>query len=150
MLILVKVLIYPCVDRIWKVFYSFSLTIDSLYVVKGGTHHLFYLDAYHVSTVLKTNWIAAPFVIMTLSLVKTSVALFAKRFLGPDMKWRYRFLWVNIFLINLVTVLACIFSFIQCNPPRALWMDVPGAHCWNPKYLSRFLMFISGKVSEIL
>ena len=78
---------------------------------------------------------------------KISVALLILRIIGPNTTWRKLLLWglmVSVFLINAVD---CILTFVQCDPPKALWdsqlVSMGLAKCWDSKVQSDFAIFLS-------
>lgn len=44
-------------------------------------------------------------------------------------------------LVAVVGILDCIFTFIQCSPPQALWEMTPNADCWDPSVQPNFAIF---------
>ena len=43
-------------------------------------------------------------------------------------------------LYSILTLVEIIFQYLQCNPPRAVWEDVPGATCWELSVLAGVAM----------
>ena len=77
-----------------------------------------------------------------------SVAFLLLRLLGPSSFWRKWFLYVNLVLNFVFGSLTVIFTFAQCNPPRALWegtTKLPHAKCWNPASQLDFSIFSSSR-----
>jgi hypothetical protein len=99
--------------------------------------------------VAKWNWIPQPFSIMNLAFVKLSISFLLLRILGPHAKWSKLFLHVNMVLFTLTMVVASILTFVQCDPPRALWEPVPGAKCWDPSIQAGYATF-GGSYSAFL
>lgn len=90
---------------------------------------------------------------MAITTAKMSVALLILRLLGPSAVRRKWSLYVTICLTFVIGALACILTFVQCNPPRALWeppSQVPGAKCWNPKIQANYATFSSGGLNLTL
>ena len=112
----------------------------------GGARHLFYLQLTQVASIVKLNWVAQPFGIMALAFAKMSVAFLLLRLIGPNTVWRKRFLYFSIVSTFCFSVICCVLTFVQCDPPRALWEAVPGAKCWNPKAQSDYAIFLGCKV----
>ena len=116
-------------------------------VTHGGARHLYYLTQSEIEYAIKITWIENPLGIMAVATAKMSVAFLILRLLGPSTVWRKWSLYVSIILTFIIGVLACILTFVQCNPPRALWeapSQVPGAKCWNPKHQADYAIFSSG------
>lgn len=65
--------------------------------------------------------------------------------MGPKSFWRRWFLYVNMGLFTLLACLCAIFTYVQCNPPRALWEEVPGAKCWKPESQADIGIATTGK-----
>lgn len=81
---------------------------------------------------------------MAIAIAKASVAFTILRFQAPN-KWRTRVLYFIALSINLLNALACIFTFAQCNPPRALWNPklAATAKCWNPAVFAHYTIGVS-------
>lgn len=95
-------------------------------------------DILHVA---KWNWIPQPFSIMNLAFVKLSISFLLLLILGPHTKWSKLFLHVNMVLFKITMIVASILTFVQCDPPRALWEPVPGATCWDPAIQAGYATF---------
>lgn len=94
-----------------------------------------------MSEIVRWNWIVQPFGILTLPVGKISVVLLLERIMGQTTIWRRWFLWVNMALFTASMVVSSILSFAQCNPPRALWSEVPGSVCLKPSIQANFATF---------
>ncbi|KAF7528052.1 hypothetical protein G7054_g10244 [Neopestalotiopsis clavispora] len=114
------------------ILFVIALGCCTVLVHYGLGRHAAWLPASDIAQVAKWNWIIQPFGIMDLPFVKLSISVLFLKLLGPKDKWQRWFLYVNMVLFTIVFVLASIFSFVQCNPPRALWEVVPGSSCWDP------------------
>ena len=128
-------------------FIPFAITVTIL-VDHGGARHLHYLTPENIEYVLKVDWISQPFNITSLMTGKMSVIFLLLRLLGPSSFWRKWFLYVNIVLNFVFGSLTVIFTFAQCNPPRALWegtTKLPNAKCWNPASQLDFSIFSSSR-----
>lgn len=133
-------------------FIPFAIAVTVL-VIHRGARHLHYLTPDNIEYVLKVDWISQPFNIMSLMTGKMSVAFLILRLLGPASLWRKWFLYVNIVLNFVLGSLTVIFTFAQCNPPRALWEGttrLPHAKCWNPSSQLDFSIFSSSKFENIV
>ncbi|MCJ1428133.1 hypothetical protein MMC29_006041 [Sticta canariensis] len=78
---------------------------------------------------------------MVLATAKISVAFTMLRIISSANVWRKRFLYFCIGSTFLISATAAILTFVQCNPPRALWTFVPGATCWDPRVQSNYSIF---------
>lgn len=126
--------------------YTIVTTLCTLYVNGGGTRHLYYLTPQQRSAVIKLDWIIASLSIVALAAIKTSIALFMLRLIGPNSVWRKWFLYLNLIFIYVISIVTCVILFVQCNPSRALWENVPGARCWDPKISADISIFHSCEV----
>lgn len=129
----------------FKLIFSILTAITTVLALRGGTKHTIYLSPAQLSTVVRLNWIAQPFGIMSLATAKISVAFFILRIMGPHSSWRQWFLYTCIILVFVINSLCSIFSFAQCDPPNALWEEIPNARCWDPKTQSDFSVFTGSK-----
>lgn len=121
-------------------FYA-ALACSSVLVHYGLGRHGYTLTAEEILQVAKWNWIPQPFSIMNLAFVKLSISFLLLRILGPHAKWSRWFLHVNMVLFTATMVVASILTFVQCDPPRALWEPVPGAKCWDPSIQAGYATF---------
>lgn len=109
----------------------------------GGARHVFYLTPEQAISALKWSWISQPWAIFLFATGKASVASLTLRFVGPNAFWvkfTLYFIIVTIFIINSLGV---IFTFVQCNPPRALWTPGLKASCWDPQVQTDFNYFLA-------
>ncbi|KAF2872239.1 hypothetical protein BDV95DRAFT_605867 [Massariosphaeria phaeospora] len=117
------------------IFLGVSLSFSSVYVIYGGTRHVYYIEPDKLQVVLKYNFLAQPFGVFANALAKISIAMFLTfRVMSPAMIWRKRLLYVTTAIFGVLSVVAAICVLIQCIPTRALWEPVVGAKCWNPKF----------------
>ncbi|OCL05545.1 hypothetical protein AOQ84DRAFT_441419 [Glonium stellatum] len=93
--------------------------------------------------VVKLNWIAQPFGIFALGLGKVAIALLIIRLLERASVWRKWILYVTSAWTMINTILMCLFTFVQCQDPRALWEPEVKAKtkCWNPSSQSDFSIY---------
>ena len=82
---------------------------------------------------------------MTSAFGKTSVAFLMLRIIGPTTVWRKWFLYINIGLYIILSIVSCVFTFVRCDPARALWQLVPTAKCWAPRIFADVDIFQSGE-----
>lgn len=125
------------------ILYISTTIAETFSATNGGGRHLYYLKPAQVEFVTKVTWIENPLGIMALAIAKMSVAFLILRLIGPSTRWRKWSLYLSIGLTFTIGALACILTFAQCNPPRALWepTKVPDAKCWKPKVQSDFAIF---------
>ncbi|KAK0515842.1 hypothetical protein JMJ35_001876 [Cladonia borealis] len=109
----------------------------------GGCRHLFYLSPQQQLQAVKYNWISQPWGIFGFATGKISVALLILRIMGPNTIWRKWILYGCMASVLVINAIGSILTFVQCNPPRALWTPTIHAHCWNPKVQSDYAIFLS-------
>ena len=118
----------------------------------GGCRHLVYLTPEQQSMAVKYNWISQPWGIFAFATGKISIALLLLRLIGPKTIWRKWILYSTIISVFIINALGCILTFVQCNPPYALWTPqlVAAGHasCWNPQVQSNYAMFLSCKLPK--
>ncbi|KAI0006846.1 hypothetical protein F4779DRAFT_545928 [Xylariaceae sp. FL0662B] len=123
------------------VMYIVTLSLCTVLVHYGLGRHIYYVPIEDQMNIARWNWIVQPFGILTLPVGKISVVLLLQRLMGPTATFRKWFLWVNMALFSASMVVSSILSFAQCNPPRALWTEVPGATCLDPSIQADFAEF---------
>lgn len=97
----------------------------------GGSRHLYYLTQEQTLLAVKWSWISQPWGIFLFATGKSSVAILILRIIGKTKTSRKWILYAAIVSIFIVNSLGCIFTFAQCDPPKALWTPGLPAHCWN-------------------
>jgi hypothetical protein len=107
----------------------------------GGGRHLYYLTPQQQMLVIKFNWIAQVFGIMAFAAVKISVSLLIMRIITLNNVWMRYVLWFVMGSMALFSVLDCIFNFVQCDPPRALWEPNIPHKCWDSRVQSGIAIF---------
>ncbi|KAF2962889.1 hypothetical protein GQX73_g10686 [Xylaria multiplex] len=122
-----------------------ALTVEvALQAINGGFRDAPYRDAEQMSFVLKLNYIARPFAIFTVLVVKIAVGYLILRILAgsPSRGIKY-FIWVLLGFNTIIGILDAIFIFTQCDVPAALWDATlaPTAHCWRPSIKTAFGTF---------
>lgn len=120
------------VDKMKILFFATSGFATSL-CLHGGMRHLYYLSPEQISTVTKLDWSSQVFAIVVIGLGKVSTAILLLRIMGPNTVRRKWFLYVCMAFTAISTTLGALFLWVQCNPPRALWEEVPGSKCWDPQ-----------------
>lgn len=108
-----------------------------------GFRHLFYLQPEQIPEVAKINYILQVLGIFSYVTAKASVGCLILRLLPPKSRVRKSIIWSVIIFTFIVNSLNCIFTFAQCDPPKALWEPNIPAHCWNPKVQPNFAIFIT-------
>ena len=110
----------------------------------GGSRHLYYLTAEQALKAVKWSWISQPWGIFLFATGNASVAILLLRIMGRTSFWRRLTMYGVIISVFITNSLGCIFTFVQCNPPRALWTSGLPAHCWNPHVQEHFNYFMAG------
>lgn len=101
-------------------------------MTQGGARHLFFLRPEELFLVLKYNFISQPFGAMAVAFGKISVGLLILRIMGPNTFWHKWFIYVNLFIYMIITIISCVFIFTQCTPAKGLWDPSLNAKCWDP------------------
>ena len=114
------------------------------YASIGGSRHLYYLTPEQTLQAVKWSWVAQPWGIFLFATGKASVAILVLRIMGKTSFRRSWVLYAVIISVFIVNSLGCIFTFVQCDPPRALWTPSIQGHCWNPDVQEHFNYFLSG------
>lgn len=117
----------------------------------GGTRHVYYLTAPQATYVVRLNYIAQPFGIMAVATGKLAVGFLILRLVGSTSKWRKYSLWFLMILTTIISILAAVFTFTQCQVPAALWNPAlrQTTHCWEPAVQSNFSIFSASLNSAI-
>lgn len=110
----------------------------------GGSRHLYYLTPEQTLRAVKWSWISQPWGIFLFATGKSSVAILILRIIGKTKSSRTWILYAAIVSIFIVNSLGCIFTFVQCDPPKALWTPGLPAHCWNPDVQEHYNFFMAG------
>jgi hypothetical protein len=112
----------------------------------GALRHLYYIPPEQILYVTKLIFIAQPFVELSCSLSRVSVAFLLMRILGRVRDWREWFLWACIPITLTLAILTSFFAFFQCQNPAALWTPALQAttYCWNPVVKVDFTYFVDG------
>ena len=115
----------------------------------GGSRHIYYLTPEQTLEAVKWSWVSQPWGIFLFATGKASVAILVLRIMGPNTFWRKWILYTVIGSVFVVNSLGCIFTFAQCDPPRALWTPGLPARCWDPTVQTHFNFFLAGKYSTV-
>ena len=84
--------------------------------------------------------------LVLMELGKLSVIFLILRLMGNISRWRKWMLYSVAIFFPIVAVLNVILTFVQCNPPHALWEpQTKDVKCWNPNVQIDFLVVASGK-----
>lgn len=95
---------------------------------------------------VKWSWISQPWAIFLFATGKASVAILILRFMSRNTVWRRALLYFIIGTIFIINSLGCIFTFVQCDPPRALWNPTIKAKCWDPSVQQNYNYFLAGEL----
>lgn len=91
------------------------------------------------------NYILQVLGIFSYVTAKASVGCLILRLLPLKSRGRKWIIISVIVLTFIINSLNCIFTFVQCDPPKALWENKIPAHCWDPKVQVDFAFFSTGK-----
>ena len=137
-----------CIDNpqlLFLILAAFTTYLASI----GGCRHLFYLTPQQQLRAVKFNWISQVWGIFGFATGKISVALLILRIIGPSSTWRKWILYITMASVFIINALGCIITFVQCDPPRALWAADMSSHCWDPKIQSDYAIFLSSKFPNV-
>ena len=148
-LLLLKTLLKNYVDCLQLLFLIMTCFVTYLASI-GGSRHLYYLTPDQAMQTVKWSWISQPWGIFLFATGKTSVAILVLRIMGRTNFSRSWILYAVIVSVFIVNSLGCIFTFVQCDPPRALWTPDLPAHCWNPNVQEHYNYFLAGTESATL
>lgn len=109
----------------------------------GGGRHVYYLTTQQQLQAVKWSWISQPTAIFLFVPGKASIAMLTLRFMGRNTVWRRAILYWIIATIFIVNSLGVIFTFVQCDPPRAIWTPGLQSHCWDPKVQEHYNFFVA-------
>ena len=138
---------FPHAELIPRKFLFLVMTCFVTYLASiGGARHVYYLSEEQTIEAVKWSWISQPWGIFLFATGKASVAILLLRIIGPNTLWRKWILYGVIASVFIVNSLGCIFTFVQCNPPRALWTPGLPAKCWNPNVQAHFNYFLAGTI----
>lgn len=111
----------------------------------GGFRHLYYLDLAQTMKVAKLNYIIQVNIVFAFITGKAAVGFLVLRIMsGDSTAWRRWLVYGAMGLTALINGLDCIFTYVQCSPPKALWDPSVPHTCWDPRIQSRFAMFTAG------
>jgi hypothetical protein len=113
-------------------------------VYYGLGRHMYYVPPENASPFLKWIFILQSFALFTLTFAKASIALLLMRLMGADALWRKRFLWLNMIIFFIVTILSTIFDLVSCKPISANWQPESDASCWPLSINQDWATFLSG------
>jgi hypothetical protein len=120
--------------------YAILLTVDASL---GGFRHIYFLTAAESTQILKINYIAQLFVVLSYVVGKAAVGFLVLRIMGKNSDWRKWLIYTVMILTAVVGILDSIFTYAQCNPPQALWDPSVPHTCWAPSVQANFAIFTS-------
>lgn len=121
------------------------------YALIGGTKHLYYLQPQQMTEILKWNYLFQCWGILAFTPAKISVALLINRLMRPFRGWRFVLMVTSLALMTCMNVLDSIFTYVQCNPAKALWdKSITDAKCWDPNVQAKISVAQACKTREEL
>jgi hypothetical protein len=117
-----------------------STAVVNVAVNHGLGRHVAHLDPSDFSYVLYLSTIFEPLAIFSINFPKVAVMLLILDLMGPRRQGVW-FLYFLIFILFLSSALACIFVFVQCNPPSHIYNPTSPAVCWSPNVLRDTTIF---------
>lgn len=116
----------------------------------GGFRHLYYLllDGADTERITYWNYLIQFITTFSYAPAKTAVAILVLRIVGPKATdrhggWRKWLIYVTMTLVWITTTINCIMTYVQCDPPTALWNEEAAktATCWDPEVEPDFAMW---------
>lgn len=111
----------------------------------GGFKHIYSVTPANLPEVGKVNYMLQAWGLFSFVTGKAAVGYLILRVMGNRFVWQKWTIWAAIVLTFLLNSVNIILTFVQCDPPRALWHKDIKAKCWNPKVQGDFAFFVSGK-----
>ncbi|KAF7902746.1 hypothetical protein EAF00_002649 [Botryotinia globosa] len=112
----------------------------------GGFRHLYYLDLEQTMKAAKFNYIIQVVIVFAFITGKAAVGFLVLRIMSGDTTaWRKWLVYGAMGLTALINGLDCIFTYVQCSPPKALWDSSIAHTCWHPSVQSRFAIFTAAE-----
>lgn len=130
-----------------KLVFIGAIVVTTIYAVKGGCRHIFYLTPSQIIETVKLNFVAQAFGITSPTLGKLSVGFLMQRILGPHTVYRKWFIHIVMAVYGLWTALTVIFTYTQCTPTSALWNPTPDMKCWGNRVFPDIAVSHGGKIS---
>ncbi|KUL82025.1 hypothetical protein ZTR_11392 [Talaromyces verruculosus] len=120
------------------------------YALLGGFRHLYYLTTTGADTQRITfiNYIIQFIITFSYAPAKLSVGLLVLRVIGsisiiPKYAWYKWLIVVTLTLVWCTTIVNCVMTYAQCDPPSALWNPDIQHRCWDPEIEPHFAYFSS-------
>lgn len=111
----------------------------------GGFKHIYGVTPANLPEVGKVNYMLQAWGLFSFVTGKAAVGYLILRVMGNRFVWQKWTIWAAIVLTFLLNSVNIILTFVQCDPPRALWQKDIKAKCWDPKVQGDFAFFVSGK-----
>lgn len=118
----------------------------TVFALQGGTRHYQYLSQEETTKILRLYWILQPLIVGTLVAAKISIAFLILRIVVSGTHWTKFTIYFCVVSTTIICSVAMIFNFVQCNPVRALWEQVPNQKCWDPRIEADFSVFAGSKI----
>ncbi|MCJ1309425.1 hypothetical protein MMC25_003084 [Agyrium rufum] len=138
----------------WIILFTLILMIVSaslwtVYSLRDGGRHVYYLTPAQQSETTKFNWISQGPAIMAVGFGKISVGVFLLRILGPDDKWQRLTLYFVMITSFITASGALLVSYIQCSPVSKLWNPFEEGHCWAPDVQVDLALFFASYLTAM-
>ncbi|KAF2245418.1 hypothetical protein BU26DRAFT_607669 [Trematosphaeria pertusa] len=103
----------------------------------GLARHQYYLlisNPLNISKVVKWQLFSEPVAILGTTIPKVAVTMLLIKLLDPN-KLAVAWLWALNILLNALSIVCIITSFVQCTPTSAYWTRA-GGKCWDPSIVA--------------
>lgn len=87
----------------------------------GLARHIYYVSSSDLMHMLKWIFILQVYAFYTLVFAKASIAILLMRLMGPERHLRKWFMWANVVLFTLSSIVLTVLSFTSCTPYQANW-----------------------------
>lgn len=92
--------------------------------------------------VIKWIFINGPWGIMGVAIPKLAVVIFISRIVGPSKKYQIWALYFMVITNIILSFVAAVLLFAQCDPPDFAWHPTEKGTCWNPNIVANYSIFV--------
>ncbi|KAL9004182.1 MAG: hypothetical protein Q9188_002997 [Gyalolechia gomerana] len=95
-----------------------------------------------IPKVIKWIFINGPWGIMGVAIPKLAVVIFLSRIVGPTKRKQIWALYFMVITLIILSFVAAVLLFAQCDPPNHAWHPTEEAECWNPNVVADYSLFV--------
>lgn len=114
----------------------------------GLGKHQITLPLHQVPKAIKWIFINAPWGIMGVAIPKLAVVIFLGRIVGPSKRKQICALYFVVTTLIILSFVAAVLSFAQCDPPNHAWHPTEEAECWDPNIVANYSLFVGCEVTS--